>query len=375
MDRKLLRNFDVILSAALLALLAFGLIAIYSATKGLSGAQGDGLHFVKRQLLAIGLGFTALVIVLRLDYRHLVRLSRLFYVASLLLLVAVFVAGRLSQGAARWLSLGPLNVQPAELVKISLILVLARELSDREKLQHWRGLIPALVYTLVPMGFVLLQPDLGTALTLAGIMLGMLFFAGAPVKHVALLGGGGLAGVIGAVIASLQGWVPILKPYQINRLIVFLDPFRYRHDEGWNVIQSMIAIGSGSFFGKGLFGGSQTQLNFLPARHTDFIFSVIGEEFGFLGALTVLLLFAAVFWRGGHILLNAKDSFGGLIVAGVLSFLFVHVLINVGMTLGVMPITGLPLPLISYGGTSVMTTLLAFGLVLNVGLHRQKIRF
>lgn len=375
MDRKLLRNFDFILLWALVGLVAFGLVTIFSATKGLPIAQGDPLYFVKRQLRGVVLGFVALAFALRLDYRHLIRLSRLFYGATLLLLSVVLVAGKLSQGAVRWLSLGPLNIQPAELVKVGLILLLAGQLSHRDKLQHWRGLAAPLLYTLVPMALVLLQPDLGTALTLAGILMGMLFFAGTPTKYVVFLGAGGLAAGVGAVVASLQGWVPILKPYQINRLIVFLDPFRYRHDEGWNVIQSMIAIGSGSFFGKGLFGGSQTQLNFLPARHTDFIFSVIGEEFGFLGALALLLLFALVFWRGGAILLAAKDASGSLIVAGVLSLLFVHVVINVGMTLGVMPVTGLPLPLISYGGTSIMTTLLAFGLVFNVGLYRQKIRF
>src|SRR5690606_20874150 len=185
----------------------------------------------------------------------------------------------------------------------------------------------------------------------------------------------GLGAVVGAVVVSLKGWLPLLKPYQINRLIVFFDPYRYRHDEGWNVIQSMIAIGSGSLFGKDLFGGSQTQLNFLPARHTDFIFSVIGEEFGFVGGVFVLALFGVIFWRSGRILLQAKDVIGSLLVAGVMSMIFFHVLINVGMTLGVMPVTGLPLPLISYGGTSVLTTLTAVGLVLNVGLHRKKIRF
>lgn len=375
MDRKLLRNFDFLLLSALIALVGFGLVAIFSATKGLSGARGDEFVYVKRQLAAALLGAAGIGVMMRLDYRHLVRLSRLFYVLTVALLAVVLVAGRLSQGAVRWLSLGPLNLQPAELVKISLILVLAWELADEEKIARWQGLLPALLYTAVPMGLVLLQPDLGTALTLAGILLGMMLFAGVPGRYVAGLGAAGLLGGIGAVVASTRGWLPILKPYQVNRLIVFLDPYRYRHEEGWNVIQSMIAIGSGSFFGKGLFGGSQTQLNFLPARHTDFIFSVIGEEFGFLGALAVLLLFAVVFWRGGHIMLTAKDTPGSLIAAGVLSLLFVHVVINVGMTLGVMPVTGLPLPLISYGGTSVLTTLLSFGLVLNVGLHRQKIRF
>lgn len=373
MDRKLLRNFDYILLAAIAALLVFGLVAVYSATRGLTGASP--FHFVIRQGVAALVGFVALIFVLRVDYRHLVRLARLPYSVTLVLLAAVFVFGRTTGGAGRWLGVGNFSVQPAELAKISLILMLSSVLVDEEEVQEWRGVMRALLYMLPPVVLVLLQPDLGTAITLAGITVGMLFFAGARLGHLLTLIVAGLAGVIGAIVASMNGWISLLKPYQINRLIVFLDPYRYQHDEGWNVIQSMIAIGSGSFFGKGLFGGSQTQLNFLPARHTDFIFSVIGEEFGFVGGLIVLSLFCVVLWRGGRILLAAKDKVGSLIVAGVLSFWFVHVLINIGMTLGVMPVTGLPLPLLSYGGTSVMVTLVSIGLVLNVGLRRQKIQF
>lgn len=373
MDRKLWRNFDFILLAAVAALFAFGLVAVYSATRGFTPASP--FHFVTRQSIAALIGLTGLLFVLRIDYRHLVKLGWLAYAGTLLLLVAVLLVGRIEGGAGRWLGVGGFSVQPSEFAKISLILVLAGVLDDRDEARSWRGVIKALLCMAPPVGLVLLQPDLGTALTLAGITVGMMFFAGVRLTHLAAVVGAGAAAVVGVVVASIQGWVTILKPYQINRLIVFLDPYRYRHDEGWNVIQSMIAIGSGSFFGKGLFGGSQTQLNFLPARHTDFIFSVIGEEFGFLGGLIVLSLFSVVFWRGGRILLAAKDRAGSLLVAGTLSYLFVHVLINVGMTLGVMPVTGLPLPLISYGGTSVMATLIHIGLVLNVGLRRQKIQF
>ncbi|MFS8665752.1 MAG: rod shape-determining protein RodA [Limnochordales bacterium] len=375
MDRKWLRNLDFVLLAAVVLLLLFGLVAVYSATRGLAETRGDPFFFVKRQSIAALLGFAVMAAALTVDYRHLVRLSRLFYLASLLLLLAVLLVGRTTGGAERWLAVGPLSLQPAELAKISLICVLAWALSERERVQRWHGIAVALAWLAPLLGLILLQPDLGTAMTLAGITVGMLFFAGARLKHLAVLTGLGLGAVVGAVVVSLKGWLPLLKPYQINRLIVFFDPYRYRHDEGWNVIQSMIAIGSGSLFGKGLFGGSQTQLNFLPARHTDFIFSVIGEEFGFVGGVFVLALFGVIFWRSGRILLQAKDVIGSLLVAGVMSMIFFHVLINVGMTLGVMPVTGLPLPLISYGGTSVLTTLTAVGLVLNVGLHRKKIRF
>lgn len=373
MDRKLWRNFDFILLAAVAALFVFGLVAVFSATRGFTPSAP--FYFVIRQSVAAFVGLMGLLFVLRIDYRHLIRLSGLAYVGTLVLLAAVFVIGRVEGGAGRWLGVGSFSLQPAELAKISLILVLASALADGEDVKQWRGVFRALLYAGPPIVLVLLQPDLGTALTLSAITIGMLFFAGARLRHLAAIVGAGFAGVIGAIVVSMNGWITILKPYQINRLIVFLDPFRYQHDEGWNVIQSMIAIGSGSFFGKGLFGGSQTQLNFLPARHTDFIFSVIGEEFGFVGGLLVLFLFGVVFWRGGRILLAAKDRAGSLLVAGVLSYLFIHVLINVGMTLSVMPVTGLPLPLISYGGTSVMVTLINIGLILNVGLRRRKIQF
>ncbi|HEY8497477.1 MAG TPA: rod shape-determining protein RodA [Limnochordales bacterium] len=375
MDRRWLRNLDFVLLSAVVLLFLFGLLVVYSATRGLAETRGDPFYYVKRQSIAALLGFAAMAVILTFDYRHLVKLSRLFYLGSLGLLGAVLVVGRVGGGAERWLSIGPLNLQPSEVAKISLILVLAWALSEPDRVQGWRGIFVALAWLAPMWGLVLLQPDLGTAITMAGMTLGILFFAGAPVKHLALLTTAGLGAAVGAVVASIQGWLPILKPYQINRLIVFFDPYRYRHDAGWNVIQSMIAIGSGSLFGKGLFGGSQTQLNFLPARHTDFIFSVIGEEFGFVGGVFVLVLFGVIFWRGGRILLQAKDSMGSLIVAGVLSMIFCHVLINIGMTLGLMPVTGLPLPLISYGGTSVLTTLTSIGLVLNVGLRRKKIHF
>ena len=375
MDRRWLRNLDFVLLSAVVLLFLFGLLVVYSATRGLAETRGDPFYYVKRQSIAALLGFAAMAVILTFDYRHLVKLSRLFYLGSLGLLGAVLVVGRVGGGAERWLSIGPLNLQPSEVAKISLILVLAWALSEPDRVQGWRGIFVALAWLAPMWGLVLLQPDLGTAITMAGMTLGILFFAGAPVKHLALLTTAGLGAAVGAVVASIQGWLPILKPYQINRLIVFFDPYRYRHDAGWNVIQSMIAIGSGSLFGKGLFGGSQTQLNFLPARHTDFIFSVIGEEFGFVGGVFVLVLFGVIFWRGGRILLQAKDSMGSLIVAGVLSMIFCHVLINIGMTLGLMPVTGLPLPLISYGGTSVLTTLTSIGLLLNVGLRRKKIHF
>jgi rod shape determining protein RodA len=218
------------------------------------------------------------------------------------------------------------------------------------------------------MGLILLQPDLGTAMVFVGILFGMLWVAGANPKH---LGAIVLAGLILAVPLFL--WV--LKPYQQARLMTLFNPYADPTGNGYNVIQSMIAIGSGRFLGKGLFGGTQTQLNFVPEHHTDFIFSVIGEELGFAGGALVLFLFLILLWRIMTVAATSKDKYGALIATGVTAMIGFHVLENVGMTMGVMPVTGIPLPFISYGGSSLMANMIAIGLVLNVGMRRQKIMF
>ncbi|HEX6971469.1 MAG TPA: FtsW/RodA/SpoVE family cell cycle protein, partial [Limnochordia bacterium] len=207
------------------------------------------------------------------------------------------------------------------------------------------------------------------------IVFGMLFVAGARARHLVGIAGLGALALVTSAILSRLGLLPLLREYQVKRLLVFLNPYAYKMDAGWNVIQSMIAIGSGRFFGKGLFAGSQTQLNFLPSRHTDFIFSVIGEELGFIGAFGVLALFFVLLWRTVQTIGLAKDKDGALIVTGVLSMLVCHLLINVGMTLGVMPVTGIPLPFISYGGSSFVTNAVGVALVLNVAMRRRKIMF
>ena len=203
----------------------------------------------------------------------------------------------------------------------------------------------------------------------------MLYFAGADIKKLALCGGALAAAAGGAIFVSLKGWVSIIKPYQVSRLLVFLDPYADRNGAGWNIIQSIIAIGSGGFSGKGILSGTQSQLHFLPANHTDFVFSVIAEEFGFIGTLVVLLLYSIMIWRGLRIAMLAKDTYGMLLASGAVSIFFFHLIINVGMTIGMMPITGLPLPFITAGGSTMLTSLMAIGIILNVGLRRQKIMF
>lgn len=371
--RRSIRDLDIPLIAVTLALVAFGLVAVYSATYALS--PGDPFRFVRRQLMWGVAGCVAAGILLFFDYRQWARIARLIYLGTLLSLAAVLFLAPSIQGANRWIVIGPVQLQPSEFAKLAIIVTLARFLSTRERFDRPVDLIGPLVHVGLPMGLIMLQPDLGTALIFIGILFGMLFVAGVPVRYLVAMIVAGVLLFVGAAYASSQGWLTIFKDYQLRRLLVFLDPYSDRTGAGWNVIQSMIAIGSGGFFGKGLFSGSQTQLSFLPARHTDFIFSVIGEETGFLGAFLLLGLYFLFLWRGVRLAHHAKDMFGVLIITGVVSMIFCHVLINVGMTLGVMPVTGLPLPFASVGGTSLITNLLGVSMILNVHMRRHKIRF
>ena len=371
--RRLLKELDWPLALTTLSLSLFGLVAIYSATY--SFVAGDPFYYVKRQSLWIAVGLAAMAVVLAFDYRSLGRFARIIYLGSAILLTLVLVLAPTIMGAERWIVIGPAQVQPSEFAKVAIIITLARHLSLKESVDRPIDLLSPLLHVSLPMVLVMLQPDLGTALIFVGIVFGMLWVAGYPVKYLLMLALAGVALFVAAAVLSLQGWLPILKEYQLRRLLVFLDPYRDRTGAGWNVIQSMIAIGSGGFFGKGLFSGSQTQLDFLPSRHTDFIFSVIAEELGFLGALFLFVLYLIFLWRTLRISRSAKEKFGMLIVTGVAAMIFCHALINIGMTLGVMPVTGLPLPFISVGGSSLVASFLAVGLVLNVGARRRAILF
>lgn len=375
--RRHWRNLDWPLLVAVGVLIAFGMIIIYSASYSRLAASGDDpFHYVKRQALGGLVGLIGMIFVVSLDYRALRRWSRLMYISSVGLLALVLFLGTTVFGSQRWLNFGPLRIQPSELAKIVIIVVLAKYLEKAENTAGWKILCPLLLVS-GPMAFIMLQPDLGTSMVFVGITFSMLYLSGANVKHLGILAASA-AGISGlAIYLSMQDWMPfrIIKPYQLTRLLVFLDPFSDPTGSGWNVIQSMIAVGSGGFVGKGLLGGSQNQLNFLPANHTDFVFSVVGEELGFVGAVFVLSLYLFILWRGLKIALLAKDRFGQGIAAGCVSMFFFHLVINVGMTLGIMPVTGLPLPFVTYGGSTLLTSLLAIGLLLNVGLRRKKIMF
>lgn len=374
--RRYWRNLDWPLILAVLCLIAVGMVVIYSASYSQLVAAGlSPFYYVGRQALAFGLGTLLAVVVILFDYRAWKRWSKLAYLGTVLLLVGVLVFGNRIFGSQRWMRFGPLSLQPSELAKVALVLALAKLFEKEENAQTLRGVLQAALLTVIPMGLILIQPDLGTAVIFVGLFFAMWYVGNAPLKSLLLTALILILAAVLVIVASLQGWVSIIKPYQLTRILVFLDPYADRDGAGWNVIQSIIAIGSGGFFGKGILGGTQSSLHFLPANHTDFVFSVIAEEFGFLGAVFVLGLFVVLIWRGLHIAAVAKDTYGTLLAAGATSIFFFHLIINVGMALGMMPVTGLPLPFITAGGSTMITSLIAVGIILNVGLRRSKIMF
>jgi len=374
--RRYWRNLDWPLILAVIALTVIGLVVIYSASYSQLLAAGmSPWYYVQRQLIAFGLGLVAAVVIVSLDYRAWARWSRVIYITAMSLLGIVLFLGKAVFGSQRWVRLGPLNLQPSELAKIALVLVLAKFFEKEENALSLQGVAKAFALVLVPMGLILLQPDLGTAAIFIGLFFTMWYVGNGRTKHIIIAGVVLVVGSLAVIVISLQGWVSIIKPYQLTRILVFLDPYSDPSGAGWNIIQSIIAVGSGGFFGKGVLNGTQSSLHFLPANHTDFVFSVVAEEFGFLGSVVVLALYVFMLWRGLRIAALAKDTYGTLLATGATGIFFFHLIINVGMTLGFMPITGLPLPFITAGGSITLTSLMAVAIILNVGLRRSKIMF
>ncbi len=371
-ERKLWRSFDYTLLLTVIAISAIGLITLRSATE--NNITGNPLFFVTRQSMWIGVGFVGMLAVLLVDYSQYTRLSRYFYGLNLGLLGLVFFIGREGGGAQRWIDLKFFDLQPSELAKFFIIITLAKILADREgEFENFSDLLVPFAHVGVPMVLIFMQPDLGTSLVFFAILFSMLYIAGAPVKQL-------LATiVVGAGVGFPLLW-QVLKPYQRMRLIVFANPEIDPMGYGYQLLQSMTAIGAGGPYGYllrtgQLYQGSQSGLNFLPAQHTDFIFSVLAEEFGFLGSVVVLLLFFFLIYRVILIAISAKNINGSLICVGVAAMLMFQVLVNVGMTISIMPVTGLPLPFMSYGGSAYIINIMCIGLVLNVGMRRHKILF
>lgn len=361
-DRRLVSHFDWTLFGIAGAITMMGMVTIYSATYRIAAAQSLGL--ASRQLYWICIGLIALVVALVVDYRRLDRIAYPFYAAVLLLLFLVLVIGSTGGGAQRWLRLGIFTIQPSEVAKLAIVLALAKYLQYDEPPKGYRLRdlwVPCLF--VAPLGLLtLLQPDLGTTTILFVVFM-----------SVALMGGLRLRSFLYLVVAGASlfpvAW-HFLKPYQQKRIWTFLNPDLDPLGAGYHVIQSKIAIGSGRLLGKGYLNGTQNRLDFLPAQHTDFIFSVFAEEWGFLGCVFLLAVYFVFIAFALQAAARARDRFGALLVLGMVTIFFWQVIINVAMVTGLLPVVGLPLPLLSYGGSSLLTMMVGVGLILNVSMRR-----
>jgi len=360
-------RMDVLLLLAAVALIATSVYTIASATKG--DIPGDPNYFVYRQTAYAVVGIVLMLVLSRIDYSRFRDWKAGLYVGMIALIVATFALGSVARGSRRAIDLGFFQLQTSELGKVLLVLTLSAFMVDRVRRMGERETTSRIVLlALVPAMLVVAQPDLGSGLVYLAIVTAVLFVAGTKWTHFAGLAGLGIVAVVVVVVAAPALGVELLKPYQMNRLTAFVNPTENLSGQGYQQAQSLVAIGAGGKTGRGD-DATQTKLDFLPEHHTDFIFSVIGEEFGFMGAALVLSLFALLIWRCLRILTMSKNLYGSLIAGGITAMLMFQIFVNVGMTIGIMPITGVTLPLMSYGGSSVIVTFMALGLLQSI--HAQ----
>jgi len=405
---RMLKVSDKLIWIAVFSLIAISMLLIFSASfNAQTKAGGDVFLYVKKQLLSLIIGLVFMAGAAYLDYNHLKKLAWPLYGAMILILLAVLFIGTTTAGAQRWLSLGPLSFQPSEVSKLILIITLATFFARREE---GVNIFSALVIAGIPFLLIFKQPDLGTALVFIAISVGMLVLAKASptllaliftpffsliflqniylwgfyvvflwgllyFSRVRLIDMIGIMGVNMAVGIGFPYLWRMLKPYQQMRVISFLNPGLDPQGTGYHTLQSKIAIGAGGLFGRGFLKGSQTQLQFIPEQHSDFVFSVAGEEFGFLGSFLMLSLFVTLIWRCIRIADEAPDRYGSLLAAGIAVMLGFHFLISMGMTLGLLPVVGIPLPFVSFGGTSLIVNLTAIGIIQSIAMRRQKLIF
>ncbi|HWO41102.1 MAG TPA: rod shape-determining protein RodA [Candidatus Eisenbacteria bacterium] len=361
-DRRLIAHFDWTLFLMTAVFVAIGALTIYSANYDIAEKHAGPLPF--RQLFWFAIGTAVMITAVAFDYRHVEKLAYPFYAVMLLLLAAVLFVGHSSGGSQRWIDLGIFKLQPSEPAKLAVVLLLAKYFQNSEPARGYylRDLwAPTLLVT--PLIFLtLVQPDLGTAIILGLVFLSMVMMAGLRVRSFLWLAGAGMA-------LLPVGW-QFLRPYQQQRVWTFLDPGSDPLGAGYHVIQSQIAVGSGRLFGKGFLGGTQNRLDFLPAQHTDFIFAVFSEEWGLVGCGVLLLLYLALIGYCLRVMERARDRLGGLLVFGMLTIIFWHLVINISMVTGLLPVVGVPLPLISYGGSSLASVMFAIGIIMNVSMRR-----
>ena len=350
-------SFSYVMFIVILA--AIGIVMLYSA------ANGNWSPWAINQLIRFGMGFAVMIVLALTDIKLLLRYAYIFYFITLILLVVVEVAGHTGMGATRWINLGFIKLQPSEFMKIAMVLVLARyfHTSSLQSIESVRGIIPPLLMAIFPAFLIVLQPDLGTALMLIFTTAAMFFAVGVQIwKFVVVF--------IGGLVTIPFAW-HFLHDYQQNRVLTFLNPERDPLGAGYHIIQSKIALGSGGVFGKGFLKGSQSHLNFLPEKHTDFIFTMLSEEFGLVGAVLVVILNILILAYSYSFALKSTSYFGKLLAIGLATNYFMYVFINIAMVLGLLRVFGIPLPLISYGGTVMLSIMASFGIILCVHINRN----
>ena len=358
------KYFDIPLQIAIFLLIVVGLTLLYSTTVG-----SDSSAIFIRQMLIVVLGVAGYLFFSFFDYHSLAKSNRIVYVVFTLLLVYLLVFGSHIKGSKRWIDLGFFNFQVAEFIKISIILGLARLLYLRRgEINRWRNIIWSFLYAFVPAVLVLLEPDLGSTIIILAIWSGVILIS--PIKKKFLI-----TIVLIALLSTGIGWKFFLKPFQRDRVKVFLNPSLDPRGKGYNVRQAAIAVGSGQLLGRGLGKGMQSQHRFLPERQTDFIFAASSEEIGFLGTMTLLVLYFFLFYRLLKISRSARDDLGMYAVAGVFFLFFAHVVVNICMNIGLLPVTGIPLPFLSAGGSSFIVALMALGIAQNVAIQSKILRF
>ncbi len=401
--QKFLRNFDLGIFLPTLVLIVVGLFAVYSATYLTSSS------YFSKQLIYAFLGIVLIISIVLIPYKIIYEFSYLLYVLSLLLLLLVFFMGVKGFGAERWLAIGPLRLQPSEFAKIATVLAVARYLSQNDRsINEWKHLAVVFLMILIPFILIAKQPDLGTSLVFLALIIPMLYMAGISWFFLFVITTPIVTMIVAFNLYAFMGWIllisivlilarqkgivkfgvfvmhiavgavtPVLwktlRPYQQQRILTFLQPEKDPRGAGYQIIQSKVAIGSGGVWGKGFLQGSQSHLNFLPAHHTDFIFSVIGEEQGFVGIVLILMVFVFLFLYLLYLSNQVKSSYARLSLVGLMTILLFHTLINIAMTIGLAPVTGLPLPFLSYGGSFLLTSCLLIGITMNFSKNRYHI--
>ncbi len=408
---RMLKASDIFLWAAAGALVLIGLLVIFSSTYSMQiKLNADAFFFVKRQLFALLIGGLGLAVFAYFDYNYLKKLAPIFYLGMLGLLALILFIDTGGQTTQRWFQIGPFSFQPSELSKIIMVICLAAYFSARKKIANMKDAVFLLALVGIPFLLIFKQPDLGTALVFVFILIGMLASTEASGKLLIILVSPMISALLRPFVylwlayllllviilflkrASFADWLMILglniavgvalpfiwgmlKVYQQQRILSFINPGLDPHGAGYHSLQSKIAIGAGGIFGTGFLRGSQTQLQFIPEQHSDFIFSVIGEEFGFIGAIVVLALFAVVVWRALVIARDADNPFGSILASGIAVMMAFHIFANIGMTLGLLPVVGMPLPFVSFGGSSLLMNLISIGILQSIAMRQHKIFF